>query len=75
MIKTLNWNGKAEIAKGMTENELLYAVSDCVKCVRLGIDSGYYSDEASVYRAELTKRGYDIKNQNTVIQSYLTTSN
>ena len=56
MEKYIDWNGKAEIAKHLTIAELQGAINDCVSCVNKGIDEGYYSDEASIYRKELNKR-------------------
>jgi len=56
MEKKIDWNGKAEKARGMTDAELRYAIDDCAECVRCGVDGGYYSDEGSIYRAEYKKR-------------------
>jgi len=57
MVKNLDWNTKQRIAKKMTNDQLQYALKDCVLCMYQGVDEGYYADEASVYREELRKRG------------------
>ncbi len=55
-MKIINWNEKEKLAKKMSIVELEFAIKDCIDCVRLGIDGGYYQDEASIYRTELNKR-------------------
>lgn len=61
MEKYIDWKSKAEIAKRMTIAELYGAISDCASCMSKGIDEGYYSDEASIYRKELNKRQGGVK--------------
>jgi len=56
MIKQIDWKQKESKARGMTNKELQYAIKDCGDCVRCGIDGGYYLDEISIYRRELTRR-------------------
>ena len=56
MEKTIDWNGKAEKARGMSDDELRYAIKDCYEAARAGMDEGYYSDEGSIYYTELKKR-------------------
>ncbi len=62
-MQNIDWNAKAAIARKMTLSELHYARLDCVKTARalgtaamIGKDSGYYMDEASIYRTELDRR-------------------
>ena len=57
MEKVLNFTKVGAKAKRMSQAELEYALKDCVECVWQEIDEGYYSDEASVYRDELIRRG------------------
>jgi len=57
MEKLLNWKAKQNYAKRLSISELNYAIKDCIECIASGIDSGYYLDEISVYRQELSKRG------------------
>ena len=54
--KTINWKQKERIAKKMKIKELRWAIGDCIKTAHLGINSGYYYDEVSIYRKELAKR-------------------
>lgn len=57
--KTINWESKKEIARKMAIKELVYAIDDCLETARMSIDSGYYYDEASIYKEELKRRlGY-----------------
>ena len=56
MNKVIEWKKVAEKARRLSKAELCFAINDCVECVKAGVDGGYYSDEASVYRAELSKR-------------------
>jgi hypothetical protein len=51
------WNEYAKRARRMNQNELEYAMKDCMECIKVGCDVEFYSDEASVYRQELIKRG------------------
>jgi len=62
-MQNIDWTEKRAIAKKMTTDELKYAIVDCGDCIRVmgvnamyGKDAGYYSDEASIYEAELAKR-------------------
>ena len=54
-----NWQAQAQC---MTDAELIYAVKDCRAVEALwrnvdgGIVEGFYSDQASTYGMELTKR-------------------
>ena len=54
-----NWQAQAHV---MTDAELIYAVQDCRAVEALwrnvdgGIVEGFYSDQASTYGMELTKR-------------------
>jgi hypothetical protein len=57
MVKLLNWQVKEAIAKKLSVLDLISAIDDCLDCIGLGIDEGYYLDEASVYRRELQRRG------------------
>lgn len=56
MHKQLDFVAKAKKAKTMSDDQLEYAIKDCMDCVKKGIDQSYYQDEASVYRDELNKR-------------------
>jgi hypothetical protein len=56
-FKMVDWKRVASKARKMTQAELEYAMKDCMECIKAGCDVEYYSDEASVYRTELTKRG------------------
>lgn len=47
---------KEKIAKGMSEMQLHYSISDCMECIQLGINPNKYLDEISVYRKELNNR-------------------
>lgn len=47
---------KEKIAKGMSDIQLNYAISDCMECIRLEINPNKYLDEISVYRKELNNR-------------------
>lgn len=62
-MQNIDWNAKAAIARKMTNEQLTYAIEDCMECVRVmgtsemkGKDASYYSDEASIYRQELARR-------------------
>lgn len=54
--KVIDWKAKQAKAKQMSIAELYYAIDDCNKSSRCGLDDGYYADEASVYLIELKKR-------------------
>ena len=55
--RVIDWKHIANKALNMSLAELHYAINDCAECVRLKVgNSGYYSDEASVYHTELQKR-------------------
>jgi len=61
-MKVLNWKEKERQAKEKTNNELRYAIQDCLECIKQGVpDEGYYYDELSVYRVELGKRKKYVK--------------
>lgn len=51
------WNRKAEIAKGMTDSQLRFAMTDCREAARAGLENqGKYMDELSIYATELKTR-------------------
>ena len=56
MEKQINWKAKEALAKKMSISELQYGIADCLKCIEIGLDGGYYADEASIYRKELKER-------------------
>ncbi|TDI96991.1 MAG: hypothetical protein E2O29_01785 [Deltaproteobacteria bacterium] len=56
MTKQIDWEAKAKQAEKMSYADLYSAINDCIACVQARIDDSYYSDEASIYRAELKKR-------------------
>ena len=56
MNKQINWKQKQEYAKKLSKSELSFAINDCIKCIGLKVDEGYYTDEASIYRQELSRR-------------------
>lgn len=69
-MTTLNWGAVTERAVSMSPAALRYAIRDCIeagkaawaleKAGRKVLKSqGYYHDEASVYRAELKRRGIE----------------
>jgi len=62
-MQTLNWTATEARAKRMTDEQLTWAIDDCITTAQLlgpgeqiGKDQGYYHDEASVYRQELNRR-------------------
>lgn len=64
-MTTIDFARYAEKARGMTDNELFYAIMDCVKAAESmdtidrtddGDRAGRYRDESSVYRAEQARR-------------------
>lgn len=64
MKKVIDWNLKADLAAEKSDNALRYAYLDCVRTASLWAaaddpddNGGYYHDEASIYYAELKKRG------------------
>jgi hypothetical protein len=63
MAQQVNWAAIEAKAKKMSNEELIYAMSDCRECCRamgnaemFGKDSNYYRDESSVYHRILTAR-------------------
>lgn len=59
MMKQIDWAGKKIMAKRMTDDELRFAIKDCLEaasCHPRDWQEGYYHDEASVYRAEQDRR-------------------
>ena len=66
-MKNLDWNEIARRAKTMTVSELSFAIKDCREAGEAAWElekagcpvsktQGYYSDESSVYCAELKER-------------------
>jgi len=66
-MKQLDWTATADRASRMTDDELIFAIADCIKAGIAALDleraghrvmksQGYYSDEGSVYVAEQKKR-------------------
>jgi hypothetical protein len=62
-VVRIDWTAVVEKARRMTDGELKYAIGDAYEAARAlqgaevkGKDAGYYSDEASVYVAELSSR-------------------
>jgi len=66
-MKQLDWAATADRASRMTDDELIFAIADCIKAGLAALDleraghrvtksQGYYSDEGSVYYAEQKKR-------------------
>ena len=56
-----------ELAATMTDAELIYAAADCRKVEAVwrghdGVVEGFYSDQASTYGMELTRRRQSMKN-------------
>jgi len=63
MTRQIDWNGKAEYATTLSIESLYYAMKDCIEAAQAahGMENeGYYHDEASIYRAELIKRGKQV---------------
>jgi hypothetical protein len=61
-MRTLDWNQKQEYARTLSEASLRFAQQDCIEAARAAFrteNEGYYHDEASVYRAELVRRGLE----------------
>jgi len=56
-MRNLDWKLKEKLAKKLSVKELQGALEDCLVSARSGVDTGYYYDEASVYKKELEKRG------------------
>lgn len=65
MTRRIDWVAKQAYARGLPTVWLRYALNDVESCIRIwqgqrDIDhdgnASYYSDEASVYRAELARR-------------------
>jgi len=63
--KQIDWNHVADLAKGMSVDQLNYAIEDILKTLPHadaldrtdeGNRGGYYRDETSIYRNELAKR-------------------
>jgi len=62
-MENIDWNAKQALAKKMSEEQLVWAMSDCRETARVmgrgpmfGKDASYYMDELSIYKAELDKR-------------------
>ena len=55
--KLIDWEATKEHAKKMSVDQLKWSLKDCISCVKKNVDSGYYSDEATIYRDELRSRG------------------
>ncbi len=43
-------------AKKMTPEQLRFAITDCLECIKLGINPNKYYDQLSVYRKHLAKK-------------------
>lgn len=43
-------------AKKMGDEQLKFAIVDCLECVKLGINPEKYIDQVKVYRQELARR-------------------
>lgn len=63
-MQNLNFTETEARAAKMTTTQLFFAYRDCVKTAEVmgtgelvGKDASYYHDEASVYAAELKRRG------------------
>jgi len=76
----IDWIAKGNLASKMRDAELLWAHKDCVETAEAmdaierkygatlrGKDAGYYRDEASIYEAELRRRGIPIPIRKAVI--------
>ena len=61
--KQIDWKHTEMYAKSLTFDQLDYAIRDCIECVMLNIDEGYYLDCISVFRAEIRRRNAIKKNQ------------
>jgi hypothetical protein len=57
-FKVLDWDATAQVASRLTTDSLHYGILDCVEVAKVGVqtDSGYYMDQACVYRAEVNVR-------------------
>jgi hypothetical protein len=67
MERTLDWKAKEAYAKKLDVEGLRFAIKDCIEAATaLPENSGYYHDEASVYRKELDKR---MKKSNRVTEA------
>ena len=57
-FKVLDWDATAQVASRLTTDSLHYGILDCVEVAKVGVqtDSGYYMDQASVYRCEVNAR-------------------
>ena len=62
-METIKWNEVEARAKKMTDHELKFAIKDCLEaskaldgCEPKGKDSGYYMDEATIYKKALDSR-------------------
>lgn len=61
MNKVMDWDAKRKYARGLTREELEFAIQDCIQARDAARgwspeNEGYYQDEASVYSAELRAR-------------------
>lgn len=76
----INWIAKGELAAKMKDAELVWALKDCVETAEAmdaverkhgatlrGKDAGYYRDEASIYEAELRRRGVPVPIRKAVV--------
>ncbi len=43
-------------AKKMSPEQLRFAITDCLECIKLGINPNKYYDQLSVYRKQLSKK-------------------
>lgn len=68
----LNWTETKRRARGMTIEALLWSAQDASEAAdmaealeragcRVSKSGGYYRDEASVYRAEIRRRGQEVR--------------
>lgn len=64
MIKRINWDREARMARNMDDNELAYARKGAFETAKLWSDpdtdpdrnNGFYMDQVSVYAAEQARR-------------------
>lgn len=58
-----------EKARGMSEDELIGALSDAIETAKVSVNQGKYTDQASVYRKELISRGMSIPEQDLKVKA------
>lgn len=77
--KQANWEGRdpysvdftyeAQKSKQMETDELIGALSDAIEAAGTSVNQGKYTDQASVYRQELTSRGISIPEQDAMVRA------